>query len=74
MANHILLSPTDLRHRAGLFSIEEVAALFSMPIRRFRYLLEAKRLVPPEARIGQRRRGYYTSAQIEQISRLIGEL
>lgn len=74
MQDHIVLSPVDLRHRAGLYSIDEVAALFAIPVRRFRYLLESKRIVPPEARIGRRQRGYYTITQIDQIRRLIGEL
>ena len=65
---------SDLRHRAGLFTIDETAALFAIPIRRFRYLLESNRIVPPETRIGRRQRGFYTINQIDQMRRLIGEL
>jgi hypothetical protein len=69
-----MLSTADLRRRAGLFTIDEVATLFKIPVRRFRYLLESNRLDRPETRIGRRSRGYYTLNQIDQIRCLVGEL
>lgn len=74
MNNYTTLSTAELRHRAGLFTIDEVSALLGIPIRRFRYLLESSRIGEPTTRIGRRRRSYYTLRQIDQIRRLIGEL
>ena len=68
------LSTADLRHRAGLYTIDETAALFGIRTRRFRYLLESSRLAEPTTRIGRRHRSYYTINQIDQMRHLIGEL
>jgi phage antirepressor YoqD-like protein len=65
------LSVADLRHRAGLMSIGEVAALLGFTERRFRYLLESARIFRPQTRIGTRRRAYYTASEIRKIRRLI---
>jgi hypothetical protein len=74
MNGHITLSTAELRHRAGLFSIDEVAEIFEIPVRRFRYLLESSRIWEPTTRIGRRRRGYYTTSEIGQMRTLIEKL
>ena len=71
MDNYTTLSTVDLRHRAGLFNVGEVAHLLGLPDRRFRYLLESSRLWEPTTRIGRRRRGYYTTSEIGQMRSLI---
>jgi DNA-binding transcriptional MerR regulator len=65
------LSIIDLRHRAGLMNIGEAADLLGLTERRFRYLLESARIFRPQTRIGKRRRGYYTTSEIQEIRRLI---
>lgn len=65
------LSTADLRHRAGLLNIGEAAALLGLGERRFRYLLESDRIFRPQTRIGTRRRGYYTTGEIQKIRRMI---
>lgn len=69
--HYTTLSTADLRHRAGLMNIGEVAALLGLSERRFRYLLESARIFRPQTRIGAQRRGYYTTSEIQKIRRLI---
>jgi DNA-binding transcriptional MerR regulator len=73
MDSHTTLSVSviDLRRRAGLLNITEVADLLGIPVRRFNYFLESSRLFRPQVRIDRRRRGYYTAADIDQIRDLI---
>jgi hypothetical protein len=65
------LSIIDVRRRAGLLNIAEVAELIGLPERRFRYLLESERVFRPQTQIGKRRRGYYTASQVQAIRDLI---
>ena len=73
MDSNTTLSVIDLRHRAGLLNICEAADSLGLPERRFRYLLESRRLFRPQVRIDRRRRGYYTVEEISQIRDLIGK-
>ena len=66
MDNHTL-SVIDLRHRAGLLNVVEVADLLGLPLRRFRYLLESSRVFRPQTRIGRKARTYYTATEVEKI-------
>jgi DNA-binding transcriptional MerR regulator len=52
-------------------NIGEAATLLGLAERRFRYLLESARIFRPQTRIGKRRRGYYTTSEIQEIRRLI---
>ena len=72
MESHTTLSVVDLRHRAGLLNIGEVAELMGLPKRRFRYLLESRRVFRPQVRLDRRRRGYYTADDLARIRDLIG--
>ena len=61
------ITKNDLRYRAGLLNILEVAKLVGVPERRFRYLIESQCVFQPQTRIGRKRRAYYTTEEIEQI-------
>lgn len=74
MNGYITLSTAELRQRAGLFTIDEVAKLFRLPTRRFRYLLESARIWEPTTRIGRRKRSYYTVGEIGQMRALIDKV
>jgi DNA-binding transcriptional MerR regulator len=65
------ITKADLRYRAGLLNILEVAKLVGIPERRFRYLIECECVFQPQTRIGKRRRAYYTTEEIEQIQGLL---
>ena len=67
------LSVVDLRRRAGLLNIGEVADLLGLPERKFRYLLESSRLFRPQVKIDRRRRGYYTTEDIAQLREACGQ-
>lgn len=71
MESGTTLSVIDLRHRAGLLNIGEVAELIGLPERRFRYLLESQRVFRPQVRLDRHRRGYYTADDIARIRDLI---
>lgn len=66
-----MLSIVDLRRRAGLLNVVEVADLLGLPLRRFRYLLESARVFRPQTRIGRKARPYYTATEVENIRELI---
>jgi len=65
------ITKADLRHKAGLLNIIEVAGFVGIPERRFRYLIESQCVFQPQTRIGKRRRAYYTTEEIEQIQGLL---
>ena len=66
------ISRTDVRHLAGLFSMQEVADLIGMSYRQLYYrVFETKELPRPTIRIGDSRRMHFTAIELGTIKRLM---
>lgn len=63
----------ELRRKAGLFNIAEVADIIGIKRRLFRYELERGRVAFPSVRIGTRNRRFYTAEDLEAIKAVLKE-
>jgi DNA-binding transcriptional MerR regulator len=68
------ITSDELRHRAGLWTIGEVADILGIQARRFRYFIEAKRIFGPKMQIGEKPRRYYTKTELNRIQNMIKQL
>ncbi|MCY2987023.1 MAG: type IV toxin-antitoxin system AbiEi family antitoxin domain-containing protein [Planctomycetota bacterium] len=69
MNNLTRIKTEEVRRLAGLFNIEEAAALLGLEPRRFRYLLEAGLVARPSVAIGNKPRRYYGTTDLIRIRR-----
>ena len=67
-----LRNRTELRRRAGLFTIGEAAEMLGVNHWAFRYQVAAGHLVQPSVRIGSKARRYYTDEDVDQMRRYFG--
>lgn len=66
------ISRTDLRHLAGLYSLQETANLLGIPYRRFYYrIFETKQLPKPVTQIGESSRLYFTAIELATLKKKV---
>lgn len=66
------ISRTDLRHLAGLFSLQEVADSLGIPYRQFYYrIYETKQLPRPKTQIEPSPRLYYTAIELQTLKKQV---
>ncbi len=65
--NDITIEKEELRRLAGLFNIEETAAIIGIEPRSLRYDLERGLVVRPAVQIGTKPRRYYRTEDVKRI-------